>query len=133
MRDFLKRIKGDKAQAMVEMALVLPILILLLVGICEFGRILGAYLLLNNMVRDGARYGVVGYSEQQIETLIRDKRAWMNDDSLQISITPTEADRQKGEELQVEVVYAIDLMTPLMGEILPDPLSISASCAMRIE
>lgn len=133
MGDFLKRIKGDKAQALVEMALVLPILILLLVGICEFGRILGAYLLLNNMVRDGARYGVVGYSEQQIETLIRDKRAWLSDESLEIIITPTGADRRKGEELQVEVVYAIDLMTPVMSKILPDPLSISANCAMRIE
>lgn len=118
---------------MVEMALVLPILILLLVGIFEFGRILGAYLLLNNMVRDGARYGVVGYSEQQIETLIRDQRVWLNDESLEINITPTGADRQKGEELEVKVVYAVDLMTPVMSEILPDPLSISASCAMRIE
>ena len=53
-------LRDDHGQALVEMALVLSILLLLLTGIVEFGRVLSAQLVVSHASREGARIGVVG-------------------------------------------------------------------------
>ncbi|MEA3338815.1 MAG: TadE family protein, partial [Chloroflexota bacterium] len=49
-----------KGQGIVEFALVLPILLLLLFGIIEFGRIFQAWLTIENAARQAARFAVSG-------------------------------------------------------------------------
>lgn len=51
-----KRI-GSRAQAMVEFAIALPILLILLFGIMEVGRVVLMYSLVVNASRDAVRYG----------------------------------------------------------------------------
>lgn len=51
------RVLGDRAQAIVEFAIVAPILVMLLVGIMEVGRLLYIYAAVNNASREAARYG----------------------------------------------------------------------------
>ncbi|GAB3544785.1 hypothetical protein GCM10027404_02080 [Arthrobacter tumbae] len=46
---------NDRGAVAVEMALLLPVLILLLFGIMEFGRAYNAQVTLTNAARDGAR------------------------------------------------------------------------------
>jgi Flp pilus assembly protein TadG len=50
---------GDQGQALVEMALMLPVLVLLLVGIFDLGRAVWLSNSLAMAVREGTRYGVV--------------------------------------------------------------------------
>jgi Flp pilus assembly protein TadG len=47
---------GYRAQAMVEFAIALPVLMVLLVGIMEVGRMILTYALVNNSSRDAVRY-----------------------------------------------------------------------------
>jgi Flp pilus assembly protein TadG len=49
--------KKNKAQAMVEFAIVLPILLLLLYGILEAGRLLFIYSTIVTASRQAVRYG----------------------------------------------------------------------------
>ena len=49
-----------KAQAIVEFALALPVLLLLLFGIIEFGRLMQAWMAIQNSARFGMRYAVTG-------------------------------------------------------------------------
>ncbi len=49
-----------KAQGFVEFALALPVLLLLIFGIIEFGRLLQAWLALENGARFGVRYAITG-------------------------------------------------------------------------
>lgn len=49
----------SRGQAMVEFALVAPILFLLILGTIEAGRFIFYYELLNNATREGARYAIV--------------------------------------------------------------------------
>ncbi|MEX1308053.1 MAG: TadE family protein [Eubacteriales bacterium] len=51
--------KREKGQAMVETALVLPLFLLVVCGIIDFGWIYANQLMLNSSSRDGARYAVV--------------------------------------------------------------------------
>lgn len=46
-----------KAQTIVEFALILPLLLLVLLGVIEFGRILFIYVTVTSTSREGARYG----------------------------------------------------------------------------
>lgn len=51
-----KKTFGSRAQAMVEFAIALPVLLVLLVGIMEVGRMLLTYTLVSNASRDAVRY-----------------------------------------------------------------------------
>jgi hypothetical protein len=48
-------VRDERGQNLVEFALLLPILLILLMGIMQFGLIFNAYVTLNNAVREGAR------------------------------------------------------------------------------
>ena len=50
-------VRNERGAAMVEMALVLPIVILLFLGMVDFGRALFLYNNLTNAAREGARFG----------------------------------------------------------------------------
>ena len=50
------RAPGFRAQAMVEFAIVLPVLIMLLLGILEVGRLIYTYAAVNNASREAARF-----------------------------------------------------------------------------
>ena len=55
-----KKRRSKKAQGMVEFALILPILMLTIVGILEFGRLFYAWLIIENSTRFGIRYATAG-------------------------------------------------------------------------
>lgn len=54
-----KIIKSEKAQALVEFTLIMPIIIVLILGMIEFGWLLNAKITLNSAAREGARVGAV--------------------------------------------------------------------------
>ena len=51
-----RRAGGESGQALVELALVLPVMILIAMGIVDFGRVFYTYEALVNAAREGARY-----------------------------------------------------------------------------
>lgn len=55
----MKRARDDGAAA-VEMAIVLPILLILVFGIIDFGRMLNAQITLSAAAREGARWAALG-------------------------------------------------------------------------
>ncbi|HHY30590.1 MAG TPA: pilus assembly protein, partial [Syntrophaceticus sp.] len=64
--------RNNRGQALLEFALVLPILLLFVFGIIEFGIIFFDNLVITQAVREGARVGVVGGSDVEIlETVER--------------------------------------------------------------
>lgn len=69
---------GFRAQAIVEFAIVLPVLILIVVGLMEVGRLIVIYAGVTNASREAARYGSVvgrdnGYYKYQYCDGIKDK------------------------------------------------------------
>lgn len=55
--------RRSRGQAMVELALVLPILLLILMGVFDFGRAVFAYNSLSNAAREGARVAIVDQTD----------------------------------------------------------------------
>jgi Flp pilus assembly protein TadG len=62
----LFQFRNNRGQAMLEFALVLPILLLLVFGIIDFGIIFFDNLVITQAAREGARVGVVGGSDVEI-------------------------------------------------------------------
>lgn len=63
------RRRAAPGQALVEFALVLPLLVLLLLGIFDFGRAIYAYTTVNNAAREAARLAIVDQTETHIQDL----------------------------------------------------------------
>jgi hypothetical protein len=62
--------RRERGQALVEFALVLPILLILLLGILDFGRGIAAYNSVSNAARSGARVAIVNQDADAIEAAV---------------------------------------------------------------
>lgn len=128
-----KLIDSRKGQALVEMALVLPILILILMGIIEFGRVLNAYLIITNASREGARYAAIHNTDAQIQTTVSNLTTTLNQSDISVTISPSYAYRTSGTAVTVTVGYSVDIITPIMSAVIPNPYPLSAQTTMRVE
>ena len=53
--------RGERGTTALEMAFVLPVLLLLTIGMVDAGRLLQAYVTVNHAAREAARFAVTGY------------------------------------------------------------------------
>ena len=119
---------------MVEMAIMLPMLLLLLIGIIDFGRILGGYMIIHELARDGVRAGVVGASKDDIVGQIKANAILVTIVDGDIDVDPNnDADREIGDPLMVSVKHEFEVLTPFIDGIIPDPWILTAEYVMRIE
>ena len=56
----------ERGAAAVEMALVMPLLILMVMGIIDFGRIFNGEIQLSQAAREGARVAALGFTEANV-------------------------------------------------------------------
>jgi len=124
-------VRGEKGQTLVEFALVLPVVVLLVVGMLQFGRLLNIWLIVSNGAREGARHAAVGLTEAEVTQNVRDACPTLDLDSLAITVIGAEG--PKGVPVTVAVEYPVDI-TPLFEPLFPqDPYPVSADVTMRME
>lgn len=126
-------VKSRKGQSIVETALVLPLILMILLSIIEFGRIFNAYLVITNASREGARAAAVGASDAEIMNRIINTAGTLNAVAMKITVSPSTLNRIQGSQVTVMIDYGVDIITPLIGGIIPDPYKLSAKTVMRIE
>jgi len=126
-------IRNRRGQALVELALVLPLLVILIMGTMEFGRIFHSYLLIANASREGARAGVINKTDAEIITKVKNVVPTLELTDEQITITPAQSYRTRGVPLTVKVDYTVSLVTPILGAFVPNPFPLTASTTMRVE
>ena len=134
-----RRKNGEKGQALVEFTLLVPIFLLLLFAIVDFGMGFYSWITVTNAAREGARLGVVLATEQQIEDRVY-QAADLPNESTQMTVTVTNAQGQPGESVVVKVDYDYDLITPLAGivsfvsgDVIGPTLTFSSTAEMRLE
>lgn len=124
---------NNKGQAMVETVLVLPVLLLILIGILDFGRIFYTRVALENSARNAARIGIITNSDAEINQTVLETTSDLDSSSLVISILPIESVRHSGEALTVSISYDVPIYTPLMSNVIGNPVTVSADVTMRVE
>lgn len=123
----------SSGQALVEFALVLPLLLFLVFGVIEISRIGYSFVTLNNAVRTAARVASVGGLDSDITSAVTGSSVYLDSTLLTITITPGESGRRSGSQVTVAASYPVYLTTPLISQVLPNPVTINSSLAMRIE
>lgn len=137
-------INSNRGQSIVEFALTLPILVLIILVIVEFGLMFNAQLTLNNASREGAREAVfIKGPDQDIEDVVIDyaSSTLSNINYSHISVTPASmASRVRGEEIRVTIAYPYTFQFQFIGVLAgtrdPDNVYrrvLNAETAMRIE
>ncbi|WP_252502108.1 TadE/TadG family type IV pilus assembly protein [Sporosarcina sp. Marseille-Q4943] len=125
--------KSQRGQALVETALVLPILLILLFGITDLGRVFHAYLTLDHAGREAARVAAVGAEDGKINEKIELATSSLIQDKLIKDIDPKpKANRTSGTEVTITLNYSIDLLTPLISHLI-GPIKLENKTVMRVE
>jgi Flp pilus assembly protein TadG len=98
--------KSERGQTMTEFALVLPLLVLLLFGVVQFGIAFNNYLMLTDAVRAGARKGTVARHMTDpvaaVEEQVRAAGTDLDPDDLDITVTST---WEQGSDVTVSATY----------------------------
>ncbi len=132
--------RGERGQGLVEFVLVLPIFLLLVFAIMDFGMGFHAWLTITNSAREGARLGAVRGTQSDIVQRVKDTAGDKGMDPTKMTITVTNAQGTPGTSVIVDVDYQYNLITPLSkvfglvsgGKIGP-ALSFSSTADMRLE
>lgn len=129
-----RRHDEESGQSLVEFAMVLPMLLLILFAVIDFGRILQAHVSLTNAVREGARVGAVGGSPSEIQARVTTTASGVDPT---VSATIPEI---SGQSVVVTASASIQLITPLGSLItqvfrgsMSNNFPISATADMRLE
>ena len=68
----MKRLRNQRGAALLETAITLPIILLISVGIFEFGRAYQTWQVLTNSAREGARVAIIaGATDAQVNDAVR--------------------------------------------------------------
>ncbi|OGO45900.1 MAG: hypothetical protein A2W34_00230 [Chloroflexi bacterium RBG_16_64_32] len=147
------RQKGERGQALAEFALLIPLFLLLLFSIVDFGMGFYSWITVTNSAREGARLGAVhapldvagspcfgkASLNQCIEDRVRDASDLTNE-ATKMTVTITNAQGDPGESVVVKVDYGYDLITPLAGlvqlvsgDTIGPTLNLSSTADMRLE
>jgi Flp pilus assembly protein TadG len=140
----------QRGQALVEMALVVPIFLIIVMSIVDFGWALRDYITITNAAREGARLGVLGCANTTQETAIK-QRVVDYSGSLLTATSQVQVDANPSttgvdacsatspgstNPLKIKASYTYNFITPLgsfVSSLSGKTLTLSSSTTMRVE
>ncbi|MBY6037451.1 pilus assembly protein [Fictibacillus nanhaiensis] len=124
---------NEKGQSLVEMALVLPILLMLVIGIIDFGKLFYTYMHLHLATQETVRLGGLGKDDTEIRAFAKDYVQVKDSSLLQIGITPDSSTRDSGQYVTVTLSYPHTFMTPGIGRLFGDTIPVETNSTIRVE
>ncbi|MFC4557611.1 TadE/TadG family type IV pilus assembly protein [Virgibacillus kekensis] len=124
-------VKNEDGQAMVEFALIVPLLLMLLVGIFDFGRVLYTHLQLELIAQESVRIAGLGQGDEAIRTYAHNNFDLGNPGDLQVSISPEEPNRVSGEYVTVTLTFPEEILDILGSAAVP--YTVKTSSTIRVE
>jgi hypothetical protein len=122
---------GEKGAAAVEMAIVSMFLLVLLLGIVDVGRAITTNISLRDAVQEGAMYGAFTPALSALDIDARIRASVSEPDLSTATIVvycgTDPRDLQDGTRLRVEMIYDLDLITPIVGPALGGTITLRPS------
>jgi Flp pilus assembly protein TadG len=140
----MKRIRSQKGAALLEAAITVPIILLISVGIFEFGRAYQTWQVLTNAAREGARMAVIsGTTDVNIKARVVD---YMKNGALPdygtatvtiergVALTGTDT----GSQIVIDYPFTFMVLNPVVKLIAPSsttgaPITMRSAALMRNE
>jgi Flp pilus assembly protein TadG len=140
----MKRFRSQKGAALLEAAITVPIILLISVGIFEFGRAYQTWQVLTNAAREGARMAILqGSNDTDITTRVR---AYMQAGQLPnyataavtISHDVALTGKDTGSRIQIDYPFSFMVLQPVVRLIAPSsntgaPITMHSAALMRNE
>lgn len=126
--------------AATELAFILPLLVMLLVGVWEYGRLIHIQQIVDNAAREGGRQASSAkYTKSEIQQVVLDYLTQANVDNANTQVTVTNVttggavfDADQGDQLLVEVSFPFSNMKwLLMGFFLPENTRINSTASFQ--
>lgn len=103
-----RRDSRSRGQSMVEFTLILPVLMLMIFGIYQFGQTYSDYIQVTNAARDGGRKALVSRSDATgVNDAIAAAKAatwWLNTSQMTVTVSPAQP-WTTGQTVTVTVTY----------------------------
>src|SRR5215472_9109196 len=108
---------GERGAAAVEFALLLPLLLLIVFGLIDFGRAINAQITITQAAREGARalaFGQSTYQSRALAAAIGLSGVTVTDEPDSLGVTGCPAgSAQTGDDAVVQVKYTFSFVTPI--------------------
>lgn len=101
----MRKRHNEKGAAMVELAIILPVLLMLMVGIIEFGRAYNTQVSIQAAAREGARE--LALRKPDVDALTRAAAPSVDIDSISQSPCPTAGDGQASVTISESFTFGI--------------------------
>ncbi len=128
---FRKHKNKERGQSMLEFALTLPVLLIVLAGLLDLGRLYFAYVAVTDAAGEGASYAAI-HPDNTAEIVARAQDATGG----MVEIDPDMVDVYQPADLDqaiaVDVTYEFALATPLINAILPDGVIMLQAVAIEL-
>jgi Flp pilus assembly protein TadG len=144
----MKRMHSEKGAALIEAAITVPIILLISVGIFEFGRAYQTWQILTNAAREGARLAVIeGSTDEQVRQRVSDyiKGGGVTAipaeavDGIAIKRDVELTSTSTGSQVQINYPFKFMVLNPVVRLIAPAdektgaPITMVAAAVMRNE
>lgn len=134
--------RASRGQALVETALMLPIILILLLGAIDFGRLFFSWVTLHQAARIGANFAAIDSSTTaaEIPDIVADEYAGLNceadePDAPLVAYTRAGApvtDPELGDYAEVTLTCRFQLLTPLSDQLFGGPLTMRATSSFPV-
>jgi Flp pilus assembly protein TadG len=125
----------DRGAAAVEFALILPILLVIVLGIIQFGFTFTQWLEMEHAAREGARWGSLGYDSGAISTKAQAAAPGLDPTKLSVIVTPPSPKDHPSDPVTVTLKYdtpVFPIIGPIIGQSGPT-MQLQATAVNRIE
>lgn len=136
--------RTENGQSIVEFALVIPMMALLLLGIMEGGRIFSAYVELQHVARDAARFASLNCTslsvrDDQVASWVASiliphlagRTSTLNPGDLVVDFDRVTSGTETW--VQVAMEYPLEIVTPVISNLAGSPLVLQSRMVMRSE
>ncbi len=122
--------RGEPGQAAVELALVLPILLLAVLAVVQVGLFARDRLVLEQASRAGAREAAVTPDEEAIRRAVLAAAPGLDPDRIAVAVAWTGS---AGEPVTVSLRYPDPVRVPFVGWLFPPTVELRAAATLRQE
>lgn len=148
MARWYQRAGNQRGQALVEFALMTPVLLILIAGIVEAGRAFATFIQIANAAREGARVGSVTPSNTSSiqSAALRELPSWIAAEPTTVSVSCAAAGASSfdncvtvyppasGDQLKVTVSYNYQPIMPVLNGITTiTAVQIASSTVMQVQ
>ena len=135
-----RRLRTDKGAALLEFALILPLLVMLLLGVVDFAYLFAQNLDVRHGAREGARLVAVNYQPNpansgasQTTDIVNEVMARMDASALTTVTLEACGTGTVGDGAKADVTVQGQTLTGVLDWAIPNPITLSSHVEIKIE